>query len=130
MSILAECPYCHKKQSVRNKVCGCGADLDQLKRSKKVKYWINYRLPNGKQIRQLVGTSIQEAKDADGKRKVQKREGRIFDMVPDAKITFLDLTEWYLKLERTMALSSFKSVKVYLGKFNRCLLYTSPSPRD
>ena len=66
-----------------------------------------------------MGTSIQEAKDADGKRKVQKREGRIFDMVPDAKVTFLDLAEWYLKLEKTMSLSSFKSVKVYLGKFNR-----------
>lgn len=62
MSILAECPFCHKRQSAKNKRCKCGEDMDKLKRSKKVKYWITYRMPNGKQRRESVGYSIEEAR--------------------------------------------------------------------
>ena len=83
MAILAECPLCHRKQSVKNKLCKCGANLDSLKRQKeKVRYWISFRMPGGKQRREPVGYSIAEARDADGKRRVQKRENRIFDMLP------------------------------------------------
>ena len=109
MAVLAECPMCHNKQSTRNKVCsgksGCGLDLDKAKRSKKVRYWIQYRLPGGKQRKEYVGTSIEEARDADGKRRVQKRENRIFDIVPEAKMTFSELAGWYLELEKVKALS-------------------------
>ena len=46
MAILLECPMCHKKQTRKNKLCVCGADLDKLKRQKqKVKYWNDYRIP-------------------------------------------------------------------------------------
>ena len=48
MAILAECPFCRNKQAAKNKVCKCGADLDKAKRSKKIKYWISYRIPIGK----------------------------------------------------------------------------------
>jgi len=37
MAILGECPACHKKQSVKNKRCRCGEDLDKAKESKRVK---------------------------------------------------------------------------------------------
>ena len=47
MGIRAECPPCHKKQTVKNKVCTCGQDMDKAKRAKKVKYHISYRV-NGK----------------------------------------------------------------------------------
>ena len=67
MAILAECPLCRKKQSVRNKSCMCGNNLDKAKRNKKVKFWISYRLPGGKQRREFVGYSVEEAKDAEGK---------------------------------------------------------------
>jgi len=118
MAILAECPYCHKKQSVRNKVCSCGADLVKLKRNQKVKYWISYRLPGGKQRREAVGYSIEEARDAEGKRRSQKRENRIFDIKPDTKMTFNELTEWYLGLEKVKALASYWVIKLSLKKFN------------
>ena len=62
MAILAECPFCHNKQSARNKICKCGAELDKLKRSKKIRYWINFRLPDVKQRREFVGNSIEKAK--------------------------------------------------------------------
>jgi predicted nucleic-acid-binding Zn-ribbon protein len=49
MAVLAECPRCRKRQYVRNKLCSCGEDLVKSKRSNKVKYWIAYRLPGGKE---------------------------------------------------------------------------------
>ena len=126
MAILAQCPVCHKKQSVNHKVCigklkgdiPCGAALDKLKKSKKVKYWISYRLPGGKQRLEFVGYSIQEARDAEGKRRSQKRENRIFDIKPDSKMTFNELTDWYLNLSKVKALSSCWCVELSLKKFN------------
>ena len=124
MAILAECPFCHKKQSVKNKLCKCGADLEKLKRSKKVKYWISYRLPGGKQRREPVNGegvnpySIESAREMHSKRVVQKKEKRIFDIKPDTNMTFNELAEWYLDLEKVKALSSYWRVKLSLEKFN------------
>jgi len=62
------------------------------------------RLPGGKQrFEKMTGenaTSLEFAKAADAKRKVQKRENRIFDIKPEAKMTFQELTEWFLGLEK------------------------------
>ena len=33
MAVLVEC-FCHKKQSLRNKVCSCGEDLVKAKRGR------------------------------------------------------------------------------------------------
>jgi len=118
MAVLAECPQCHRKQATRNKVCVCGKDLDKAKRSKLVRYWIQYRLPGGKQKKEFVGDSIEEARDADGKRRVQKRENRIFDIKPEAKMTFQELSEWYLGLERVKVIKSCWRVQIGLQHFN------------
>jgi hypothetical protein len=112
MAILAECPYCHKKQSARNKQCNCGADLDKLKRSQKVKYWISYRLPGGKQRREPVEGeelnpySIENAREMHSKRVVQKKENRVFDILPESKMTFKGLAGWYLNLKSVKKLAS------------------------
>ncbi len=119
MAILAECPFCHRKQSVKNRLCSsCSEDLIQLKRSKKVKYWITYRLPGGKQRRETIGFSVEEARDAEGKRRSQKRENRIFDIKPESKITFNELTDWFLGLEKVKTLSYYPTLKINLKKFN------------
>ncbi len=125
MAILAECPICRKKQSARNKVCTCGEDLVKAKRSKKVRYWINYRLPDGKQRREYVGSfkdlngySIEDARKADSKKKVQKAEKRLLDIKDDSRITFNELTEWYLDLEKVKALSSYWRIVLALKNFN------------
>ena len=47
MAILAECPACHTKQGKSSKKCSCGQDMDKAKQTKKVKYWLRYRVPNG-----------------------------------------------------------------------------------
>lgn len=119
MAILAECPVCHKKQKVTNKVCDCGTGFDKAKKSGKVRYWIQFRLPGGKQRKEYVGTSIEEARDADGKRRVQKRENRIFDILPEAKMTFEELTNWYTELAPVKKLASYKRVKQALSSFNK-----------
>ena len=100
MSILAECPVCHLKQNASNRLCTCGENLVKAKRSNRVRFWISYRLPGGKQKRESVGFSITEAQDAEGKRRVQKRENRIFDVKPEANMTFSELAKWYLSKRR------------------------------
>jgi len=126
MGILAECPICHTKQGTKNKRCKCGQDLDKAKRSKKVKYWISYKLPTGKVKRESVdtieglsGTSIADARDAFAQRRVQKREKKLFDVKKDTEMTFNDLTDWYLKLERVKALASYETIQYSLAKFNQ-----------
>ena len=75
-------------------------------------------MPGGKQRREFVGSSIEEARDADGKRRGQKREGRIFEMLPDSKLTFKDISDWYLKLSPVLKLTSYPRIKIALTKFN------------
>ena len=124
MSILAECPQCHIKLSVKKKHCGrCGADMDKLKRNQKVRYWINYRLPNGRQRREAVGgdglnpCSIEDARKMESKRIVQKAEKRILDIERDTTMTFKQLSDWYLNLEKTKALKSHWRLKINLKNF-------------
>lgn len=119
MAVLAECPICHKKQSTSNRVCSCGEDLVKAKRSQRVHFWITYRLPGGKQKRESVGFSIKEAQDAEGKRRSQKRENRIFDIKPDAKMPFRELTAWYQNLETVKAKAYYGTLKINLDSFNK-----------
>ncbi|OEU60595.1 MAG: hypothetical protein BAW33_02340 [Desulfobacterales bacterium C00003104] len=121
MAILAECPICHKKQATRNKMCSCGQNLDKAKRSRRVRYWIQYRLPHGKQRKEFVGCSIDEARDADGKRRLQKRENRIFDILPEASMTFQELSHWYLGLEKVKATKSAWRIEGCLNNFKKRL---------
>jgi len=109
MAILQECPICHTKQSLRNSTCKCGENLAKAKRSKRLKYWISYYV-SGKQRREVVGVSIEEARDAEGKRRSQKRENRIFDIKPDTKMIFQELAEWYLAIEEIKGKASYRQM--------------------
>ncbi len=69
-------------------------------------YWIDYRMPNGKQRRESLAQiegcdpySIKDARDAYSKRTVQKREKRLFDALPEETMTFSELCDWYLELD-------------------------------
>lgn len=125
MAILAECPICRKKQSVKNKRCSCGQNMDSAKRSQRVRYWISYRMPDGKQRRESVGAfeglnaySKTDAEIAMSKREVQKREKRILDMLPESTITFRELSDWYLNLPSKKKLASYSVLVSCLKKFN------------
>lgn len=117
MAVLAECFQCHAKQKTSNKRCKCGADLDRGKKARKVKFWISYRL-EGKQRRELVGTSIEEARDALGKRMGQRRENRIFEMQPESRMTFSELSKWYFDLAAIKGLRSCDRREICLRAFN------------
>jgi integrase len=120
MSILAECPRCHKKQATKNRICDCGADLVKEKRLKKVRYWVVYRLANGKQRKEFAGCMIEEARAAEGKRKAQKVENPgILEKVPAERMTFTELSEWYLDLSPVKKLSSYIRIKQGIAKFNQ-----------
>jgi len=133
MAILAECPRCKRRQSVTHKVCKCGEKLDKAKRAGRVRYWIDYYLPGKKHRRELVGTSIEDARAAIGKRLGQKKEGRIFDMLPDSKKTFSELAEWFEGQEKIKSLSYFVSIKAHLKLINAAIgerLVNSVTPSD
>lgn len=128
MAILAECPQCHKEQSVRNKICGCGKALDKAKRAQKVRYWIDYIVPGtGKAKREPVASadnpkaySIEEARAAEGKRKSQKVETpRVLQRAPEENMTFQQLTNWYLELEKVKAKAYFGTLSINLASFNK-----------
>lgn len=120
MAILAECPRCHRKQAAKNRNCDCGADLVKEKRLQKVRYWVNYRLPGGKQRREAVGFLIGDAQAAEGKRRAQKRETPgVLEIIPAEKMTFAELTEWYLNLSNVKKLASYARVRAALANFNR-----------
>jgi integrase len=128
MAILAECPLCHRKQAVKNRNCvGCESDLVKPKRGGKVRYWIHYRVPGGKQRWEFVGNlpdgrpaGIEEARAAEGKRKAQKFENPgVLEKVPAEKMTFTELAEWYLDLSPVKKLASCERIKGALANFNR-----------
>jgi integrase len=83
-------------------------------------------MPDGTQRRESVGVfedldaySITDAKNALAKRAVQKKERRIFDMLPESLITFKELAKWYLDLKTVKKLASFGDIKGVLDNFNK-----------
>ena len=85
-----------------------------------VRYWVNYRLANGTQRREAVGYLIEEARAAEGKRKAQKYENPgILEKVPAEKMTFAELSEWYLNLNPVKKLASFGRMKGALENFDK-----------
>lgn len=118
MSILAQCPACHTKQSVRNKVCKCDMNLDAAKRSGKVRYWIRYYLPGKIQRTEPVGFSIEEARDEEAEKRGFKRSGDL-TAASIGEITFEQLAKWYLSQEVVKSLASFEEIKSKVKKFNR-----------
>ncbi len=125
MAILAQCPICRRKQKLSNKICNCGHNLDTAKRSKRVKYYVKWsyldrKTQKLKQSIKLIGTSIDEAKASDGKRKAQKKENpKILEIAADNKTTFADLAEWYTNLQKVKNLATHGRIKICLNNFNK-----------
>lgn len=128
MSVLVECPICHQKQSLRNKRCPCGENLDKAKKASRAKYYTSHRLPvespgEGEpktvQRREFVGYSLEEAKDADGKRRGQKRENRIFEILPSGQMAFKELADWYCGQDFVKQKDYYASFCYYIANFNK-----------
>jgi len=72
--------------------CVCGEDLQKARKSERVKFHVTYRLPSGSTAG-AGRTSWTDALALDGKKRVQKREGKLFDVLPGSKMTFKELSE-------------------------------------
>ena len=124
---MQQCPICRHKQSLRNKRCVCGEDLDQAKRSGRIKYYLYNRVAVRRadgtiervQKWELSGESLEEARTEDAKRKVQKRERRVFEIVPEASMTFEELSRWYLGLDSVKAKAYYPILSINLATFNK-----------
>jgi integrase len=99
--------------------------LDQARRSGKVRYWLAYR-ENGKLIRRSIAKlglnpySLEDAKDAEARRRVDLRENRsIFNEKPETHITLNRLGDWYLGLESVKILASYSIIKIKIKQFNK-----------
>lgn len=109
---LQQCPECGRIQSLKHSTCRkCGLDLEQAK----VTYWVDYRLPNGKQRRVSLAAysdldphSFDDALDLISKLRLCKRQKQAFD-IPEQTITFNQLKKWYLKLASVQELASYKT---------------------
>jgi len=67
---------------------------------------------------EFVGYKITEARDADGKRKVQKRENRFeFNILPESKMTFRELADWYVGLTSVKKLASYRRIEIAPNNF-------------
>ncbi|MFO8166223.1 MAG: site-specific integrase, partial [Desulfatiglandales bacterium] len=102
-----------------------GRDLDKAKKAKKVRYWINYRQPDGKQKRAYVGSfkdlngySIEDARKANSKFEVNKAEKRLLDIKQDTEMTFRQLSDWYLDLEDIKSAPSYRIICIRLKNVN------------
>lgn len=86
----------------------------------KVRYWIDYVVPGKKPIREPVDFSIDEARTAMGKRKAQKVEApSILQRLPERKMTFQQLTDWYLEQDAVKAKKYFDTFKINIASFNK-----------
>ena len=74
MTVLAECPICHRRGSLRKKTCKCGQNMDKAKKNKRVKYWVVNRIPGTtKIVWESHGDSLENARAADAEKKVMTR---------------------------------------------------------
>jgi hypothetical protein len=130
MAILAECPRCHSKQSIKNKICvKCDINMDGQKEQKKVRYHIVGRI-DGKQrwwslasFESVDPYNLEDAKDVEAQLRVAKREGKleVFEVRKETTITFKELATWYLDLVSIKKLISYDRVKGLIENFNKHL---------
>jgi integrase len=126
MGVLIECPKCHHRQSLKHTICyrpECHEDFKKAKKQKRLRYWISYYTEDKKQhfekIKGKDGLSLAYARDAQGKRRGQIREDTIFEAIkPGMKMTFKELSDWYLDLEDVKGKRYFEVLTLNLKKFN------------
>ena len=125
MAILVRCPNCYRWAKPTDKVCGsgkkkgCGTNLQSLKKAKKVNYYVDYLLPNGKAKRERAGTTLKEARAVEGDKLAEreKNPGAMLQKVGDHTVTFKELKDWYFNLTLIQDKASYKEWNIQVGKF-------------
>ena len=113
MAIMAQCPVCRQKRSMKKKVCPCGENLDKAKRSGRVKYWLSYKL-DGKTKWKALSNSITEAREMEAE---FVNGGGAAAMI-GKDVTFDGLTKWFLDLEHMKVKAYHPILCINLKNFN------------
>ena len=102
MSLIQRC-ICGKNNGEKRKKCSdpvCGRNLVNLRKEGKIKFYTVNTI-NGRQVWEYAGTSLEEAKASEGKRKAQIRENRVLDIQADGTMLLGQVIEDYLSLSDT-----------------------------
>ncbi len=104
MGLLAECPKCKKRLSLKKKTCSCGYNIGKAAGKN---YWIEYYL-NGKRKRERIGRSKTAAENRIREVQTAKAEDRHIEKDPTVTMTFGELALWYLQLPEVLAKKSYR----------------------
>lgn len=119
MTIQAECPICRARNSLQNKRCTkCHGDIAAAKR-RGIRYFLEYRLPNGKKKREFAGHSLREAKEKSSERTLQRAHGKLIGSLDQQTMTCQQVTDWYLGLEKTKGLSYYANMVYNFREINQ-----------
>lgn len=119
MGVLAECPKCRDRNSLKNIRCKkCNAEI---KKASGKTYWINYRDPLKRLRFEKIGPSRQAAENRLMEIKRAIAEERYIDKNLNVKYSLGNLMEWYLDLTDTKSKKSYDRIKQALDNVKRIL---------
>ncbi len=104
MGLLAECPKCKNRLSLKKKICSCGYNIGKAAGKN---YWIEYYV-NGKRKRERIGRSKTAAENRFREVQTAKAEDRHIEKDPASTITFGALAQWYLQLPEVLVKKSYR----------------------
>ena len=105
MGLLVECPKCKRRSGLKVDICKCGF---ALKKQSSKAYWIEYRDSEKARRRERVGPSRKAAEMRLSEIRRALVEGRYIHRDKSAKLTFDDLSKWYLDLPEVKAKKSYR----------------------
>jgi len=103
MAVLIECPKCKVRNSMRTTECKCGFNIK--KAAGKI-YWVEYYI-NYKRKRERIGPSKAAAENRLRKVLKSRAEDRYIDRNKSIRVTFDELSRWYLQLPQVKAKKSY-----------------------
>jgi integrase len=113
MGLLAECPECKLRWSLKRDVCSCGF---RIKKAPSKVYWVEYYDEHKRRRRERVGRSKQAAEQRLRNIETARAERRELRRSRNARVTLGELRDWYLALSTTRALLSFDDIEDYLNR--------------
>jgi integrase len=115
MAIILECPVCRRKSAWNTKKCSyCGVNLKKAKDNNECKIHFVHR-ENGKQIWQKV-ESLDDAEKLQKEYDRQRKDKEPVSL-PNGRLTFQDLADWFLENESVKALSYYPTLRYKLRSF-------------
>lgn len=103
MALMIECPKCGKRNSQKADECRCGF---KIKKAAHKNYWIEYYF-GGQRKRERIGPSKAAAEQRLRDVLKSRAEERFIKKDKNAKVSFDQLSNWYLKLPQIKSKRSY-----------------------